>query len=232
MWTDGSDGWVGDLPGSETRHISSQSQGLEPPWLEFRYAVSIAFCCSLYLKMSSLIWGGWLIRGWKISSNSHQCYKALSHLPSWSIHAYRLGREDHETSYAQEMQAFVHVLVHVSPISYLHYKIHPPSSLPSCVPLSHCCPLRGTISSDPVRVTPIHRPPDSPNRGTEVQEQDQGLCLCPYIRRALLMRESGSWSNSYRASWFSIASLNMCRTSSIGLSAAKPVSLSCSAKSW
>lgn len=53
-----------------------------------------------------------------------------------------------------------------------------------------------------------------------------------FVHRVLLMRESGSWNSSYRASWSSTVSLSMCRISSIGLSAAKPVSLSFSAKSW
>ena len=52
------------------------------------------------------------------------------------------------------------------------------------------------------------------------------------VHRASLMRGSGSWNSSYRASWFSTASLSMCRISLTGLSAAKPASLSFSAKSW
>ena len=51
------------LPGAETRHISNMSHGSEMPGLEFRCAISVALCYSLYLKMSCLILGSWLIKG-------------------------------------------------------------------------------------------------------------------------------------------------------------------------
>lgn len=37
----------------------------------FRYAIFAAFCCMLYFKISSLILGEWLVKGWKTSSTSH-----------------------------------------------------------------------------------------------------------------------------------------------------------------
>lgn len=176
--------------------------------------------------MSSLIWGGWLIKGWKISSNPHQCYG------SGTLQCYSLGKESHENK-LYPRNVGLHSFPHSSPIPYLSYKIYPPFLPPSLhAPavhgntLFHSPPLRGAVSSNSISVHYCYRPPGFP-----AGDLHQGISSLA-VPRALLMTESASWSSSYRASWFSTVSLNTCRTSSTGLSAAKPVSLSFSAKSW
>lgn len=138
-----------------------------------------------------------------------------------------LGRKSHENK-LYPRNVGLHSFPHSSPIPYLSYKIYPPFLPPSLHPpavhgstLFHSPPLRGAISSNSISVP----------SGFPAGDLHQGISSLA-VPRALLMTERGSWSSSYRASWFSTVSLNTCRTSSTGLSAAKPVSLSFSVKSW
>lgn len=96
---------------------------------------------------------------------------AIRQLPSWAMQTYSLRKDSHETSHAREIQTFVHVLLHLSHIPYWHYKIHPPSSLLSCVlllPMTALCPTvipLGTQSHlTPSGFPPRHEPLNSPNR--------------------------------------------------------------------
>lgn len=53
-----------------------------------------------------------------------------------------------------------------------------------------------------------------------------------FIFRVLLMRESGSWSSSYRVLWFLIVNLSMCRILLIGLFVVKLAFFFFLVKSW